>query len=129
MFTFPAPTITPDACMASERPATVSSANSSAIPLLSLRVRLSRRCVAQRLLEILGLEKWVLGEQRSAVGMSCKKLENAANGDPHPANARLPAALSRFNRNPIKQIYRRHVLSLEHRAPSCRWHRGVPPRS
>jgi hypothetical protein len=78
----------------------------------------------QRLLEIFGLEKGVLGEQRSAVRMSRKQLENAANGDPHPPDTRLSAALSRLNRNPIKQVCRRHVLSLDHAAPSCCRHRG-----
>jgi hypothetical protein len=70
-------------------------------------------------LEIFGLEIRIRGKERSAVGISCKNLENAANGDPHPADAGLPAALSRFNRNPIKQPYHRHVLSLDDAAPAC----------
>jgi hypothetical protein len=72
------------------------------------------RCrVAQGLLEIFRFEKRVLGEDRAPVRIGGKEFENAANRDPHPTNARLPAALSRLNRNPIKQIYRGHVLSLD----------------
>jgi PIN domain nuclease of toxin-antitoxin system len=48
--------------------------------------------------------------------LSRKQFENAADGDPHPLDARLSAALSRLNRDPIKQVYRRHVPSLD-RAP------------
>jgi hypothetical protein len=78
-------------------------------------------CVVQRLLEIFDFEKGVLGEQRSAVGISRKQFENAANRDPHPPDTRLPAALSRLNRNPIKQVYRCHMLSLDYGAPlRCR---------
>jgi hypothetical protein len=68
----------------------------------------------QSLHKILGIEKGVLEKQGSAVRVSRKELEHAANGDPHPPDARLPAALPRFNRNSVKQIYHRHVFSLEH---------------
>jgi hypothetical protein len=38
------------------------------------------------MLQILGLEKWVLGEQRSTAGKCCQEFENAANGNPHLAD-------------------------------------------
>ena len=71
------------------------------------------RGIAQDPLEVLGFEKCVLDEDRRSVGISREELENAADGNPHPADARLAAALSGFDRNPIKQIYRGHVLSLD----------------
>jgi hypothetical protein len=70
------------------------------------------------LLEIFGLEKGVLGEQGSPVGIRRQKFENATNGDAHRSDARLPAALSWLDRNPIKQVYRRHIPSLDHKAPT-----------
>jgi len=73
-----------------------------------------RCCVAQSLLEIFGLEKGVFGEQRSSVGIRREQLENATNGDPHRPDARLPTALSWLDRNPVEQVYRRHVPSLDH---------------
>jgi len=80
-----------------------------------------RRRVPQRLLEVFGFEKRVLGEQRGVVRIRREQFEDAANGDPHPPDARLPNAFSRLNRNPIEQVYRRHMLSLDHRAPSRWW--------
>src|SRR5260370_34185791 len=44
--------------------------------------------------------------------MRRKWLETGETGDCLPANKGLPATLSRFNRNAIKQVYRRHVVSL-----------------
>jgi len=70
-------------------------------------------CIAQGLLVVLGFEKGVLGEDRGAVGISREEFENAPDGDPHPADAWLAAAFSRVDGNPIKQIYRGHVLSLD----------------
>jgi hypothetical protein len=70
----------------------------------------------QRLLEILGLQKWILGKQGGMVRISRKEFEHAPDGDPHRSDAGLPAALPGLNRNSIKQIYHRHVLSLDHPA-------------
>jgi hypothetical protein len=76
-----------------------------------------RSGIAQGLLEILGFEKGILGDQGRSVRISRKKFEDAANGDPHPADARLAAALPRLNCNSVKLIYRCHMLSLEHQHP------------
>ena len=70
-----------------------------------------RSCVLQRLLQIVGLEKWIFGEQALAIGISRKQLQNSSHRDPHSANAGLAAALPRFDRYPIK--YPCHVLSLD----------------
>ena len=74
----------------------------------------SRCCEAQSLLEVFGLEKGVFGEQRGSVGICRKQFENATNSDPHRPDAWLPAALSWLDRNPIEQVYRRHIPSLDH---------------
>jgi hypothetical protein len=70
----------------------------------------------QRLLEIFRLEKWILGKQGSMVGISCKEFEHAGGGNPHRPDTRLPAPFPRLNRNSIKQIHHRHVISLDHPA-------------
>lgn len=69
---------------------------------------------AERLLKIFLLEKWVLGENRSAVRIGGQEFQHATNGDSHSADARLPSALTRLNSNPIELIYRGHVPSLKH---------------
>ena len=74
-----------------------------------------RSGIAQRLLEILGFEKGILGYQGRSVRISRKKLEDAANGNSHPADARLAAALRGLNRNSVKLIDRCHMLSLDYR--------------
>jgi hypothetical protein len=56
----------------------------------------------QRLLEILGLENWILGKQGGMVRISRKEFEHAADGDPHRPDARLPAALPWLNSNSVK---------------------------
>jgi hypothetical protein len=100
------------------------SASCHAIDVQSLVID-SHSGVVQRLLEILGLEKWILGKQGGIVRISRKEFEHAADGDPHRPDAGLPAALSRLNRNSIKQIYHRHVLSSDHPATMCIFeHRG-----
>src|ERR1035441_7051031 len=55
--------------------------------------------IAQRLLNVFWLEKRVLREERAAVRIGCEQLQNATNGDPHPADARFSGTLARLYRN------------------------------
>jgi len=70
--------------------------------------------VMQGLLEILVFEKRILGEDCRPIRVCGKQLQNPANRDSHTTDARLPAALPRLNRDPIKQVYRSHGTRLEH---------------
>ena len=79
------------------------------------------RRIMQGLLEILWLEKRILGKDRSPVRVGRKKFQYATNCDPHAAYTRLAAALPRFNRYPIKKIYGGDEPSLEHHC-TFRWH-------
>ena len=77
----------------------------------------SRRCIAQRLLYILWFEKGIINEQRRAVRISRKQFQNAANRDSHAPDARLSTAFAWLDRDAVKTVYRRHVLSLDHPRP------------
>ncbi len=70
--------------------------------------------VAERLLNIFRLKRWVLCEEHGAVRISCEQLQNATNGDAHSADARFSGAFARLYRNAIERTSRGHVISLEH---------------
>ena len=71
--------------------------------------------MSHSLLKVLMFKIGILSSDSRPIGVRCQQFQDTAHADPHTAYAGLPAALARLNRNPIKEIYRGHEVSLDHR--------------
>lgn len=69
------------------------------------RIVHQRRGIFQRLTDIFLFQLRILKEKIRAIGVSCNHIQDSANRDAHAADARLSAALSRLDGNPIEVLH------------------------